>query len=1128
LESDPDGIRREGASRLGDASSLESIVARLFARVEERGEIAIEEACAEDPSRADAIRALAAPLREAGLLTPRPPAAPSGAPVQHERRLGDFRLLREIGRGGMGVVYEAEQVSLGRRIALKVLPPHVTLSPVAIERFRRESALAARLRHPGIVEIHSVGEEDGTHFFSMEFIEGTSLDRVVAQLRRSPRRASSRGHVRSVAGLVKAVAEALDYAHRQGVVHRDVKPSNILLRGDGTPVLTDFGLARAPGLPAVTLTGDFTGTPHYVSPEQALATGRDDVDRRSDVFSLGVTLYEFLTLARPFKGRTVQDVLSSITGKSPRPPHLLNPEISRDLETIVLTAMEKDPARRYATAGEMADDLGRFLEHRPIAARPIGVATRTRQWVRRNPLVSALLGAVLLLLASIAAVASFSALRLKWQRDEAIGLRERAERAEADGKEKLRRALLAQASAVRLRDRAGRRAEALAAVAEAAAIRPGEDLRNEAIASLATVDLERRFRLDVPQEFGYEFSGDLEICASSDESGRVTLRRFSDGAAIASLEGSGTPAWVLRLDPSARLLAAKYHARSDFAGAWVTLFDVASGAAILEIPRGTAPVAFDFDPSGRLFATAFADGSLSVHDVRLRRETGRFKATARPHSLAFHPTGRSVAISSLERRAVEIRSTETGEILETLALRSVARGVAFDGSGRLLACAGADFTVSVFELATGGPPRVLEGHEAESVAVALDPRGEKLASVGWDDTLRLFDIATGKEIVVAPAIGSCVRFGPDGRRVAFCAATSEVEVKEIVGEDEYRPLRGHRGPGKSPWMVAISEDQSLVASCGDDAVRIFEAAHGREIATLPAPQTQAVLFHPGGKLLATYGLGGLRLWPIAPDPAATSEDAIVIGPPRAIEPIPGGDGHLAFTPDGRTLAIVNRERGLLFTIDGGGGSEPRLVGRRRGMGKVAISPDGRWAAAGLWGGSDGDDVSVVFDLAGNVAPRSFPARRSQVAFRPPDGSLLVASARDGYVVLETESLRRVREIPSERNLQLSPLSFTADGRILAVATGDASIHLLDAATFDRIAALEPPNGLVASYLAFGRDGSRLAVAGRDGSRASAVWDLRRIRGSLRAMGLDFEPPLSGASPRPAASPASATVRLGTF
>lgn len=323
--------------------------------------------------------------------------------------LGDFVIQGEIGRGGMGVVYDAQQTSLRRRVAVKVLRGHLTLDARALERFRREASITARLHHRGIIDIHEVGEEGGVHFFSMERIEGTSLDRVIGRLRREapasderldaespplPELESapvgSRAYIETAVLLVARVADALEYAHQAGVIHRDVKPANILVRPDGTPVLTDFGLAREQGLPSVSVTGEFAGTPHYVSPEQAMAH-RVQVDHRTDVFSLGATLYELLTLRHAFQGASSQEVFAKILTKEPAHPRRLNRPLAPDLVTILFKSLEKDPDRRYSTARELAEDLRAFIEYRPIRARRAPRWRRVERWIHREPLRASLL-----------------------------------------------------------------------------------------------------------------------------------------------------------------------------------------------------------------------------------------------------------------------------------------------------------------------------------------------------------------------------------------------------------------------------------------------------------------------------------------------------------------------------------------------------------------------------------------------------------------------------------------------------------------------------------------------------------------------------------------------------------------
>jgi serine/threonine protein kinase len=318
-------------------------------------------------------------------------------------RLGDFKIIQEIGRGGMGVVYEARQVSLKRKVALKVLPEHLGFSREAVLKFRREAEAGGRQQHPGIVAVYAIGEHEGSHYIAQELIEGghTLADRI-EELRKAGELPV--GYFRNMASLIADVADALQHAHTSGVIHRDIKPSNILITREGVPKVTDFGLAKVEDALALSRTGDLAGTPYYMSPEQA--SGRaSGIDLRTDVFSLGVTLYEVLTLKRPFEGKTSHEVLKNVVYHEPSDLRKLNPRIPNDLAVICLKAMEKEPKRRYPTMDEFSEDLRRYLQGEVILARPSRAVTRAVKRMRRYPALSAAVGvaalALLLLLLSV-------------------------------------------------------------------------------------------------------------------------------------------------------------------------------------------------------------------------------------------------------------------------------------------------------------------------------------------------------------------------------------------------------------------------------------------------------------------------------------------------------------------------------------------------------------------------------------------------------------------------------------------------------------------------------------------------------------------------------------------------------
>jgi hypothetical protein len=377
--------------------------------------------------------ALGAPKRPAA-----PPPGAAAEPGLPWERLGDFRLLRRLGAGGMGMVFEAEQAPLGRTVALKVIRPHLRTSPEAMERFRREARAAARLRHPNIVAVLSAGEQEGVRWIAMDLAPGEGLDGILA-------RARDRGEPVPPARAARwgaRLARALEFAHARGIVHRDVKPSNVRVGPDDQPLLLDFGIARDEDA-ASTITGPFLGSPHYASPEQIAGLRSDG---RVDVYGLGATLYECLSGAPPFPAGTVDRVIHRVLTEDPRPLRGARPGIPRDLEAVVLRALEKNPEGRYAGAREMAEDLEALLEFRPVKARPAGLGRRLRSWARARPALASAaatgIAAALALGAFLAVSAREAAMRTRREAaGEVAAARERLEafrrgRAQADEAEK--------------------------------------------------------------------------------------------------------------------------------------------------------------------------------------------------------------------------------------------------------------------------------------------------------------------------------------------------------------------------------------------------------------------------------------------------------------------------------------------------------------------------------------------------------------------------------------------------------------------------------------------------------------------------------------------------------------------
>ncbi len=473
--------------------------------------------------------------------------APDDGVVRHLRGAGElpgedtprgsvpgYEILAELGRGGMGVVYKARHLELNRLVALKMVLAGSHAGPIALVRFRQEAETVARLQHPNIVQVYEVGTRDGLPYLALECVEGGNLAQKTAGVPQPQREAAS---------LVELLARAVDYAHQNGIIHRDLKPANVLLTVSGAPKLSDFGLARRTGDEhGMTATGAVLGTPGYMAPEQANAQGTA-FGPRTDVYGLGAILYYLLTGRPPIQAATPVDMIRQTLECEPIRPTRMQPGIARDLETICLKCLQKDPGRRYASTAEAADDLRRFLADEPITARPVGRPERVWRWMRRNPGWAGMGGVVALLLLTLAVGGSVSAVWLRKERDSA---RLAEHRAQCQAFE----ALVSQAKAGRFSRRVGQRFETLRAIGEAVAMLPDlelssedvqarcDELRDLAIAALTLADIRQVGEIDWP-EGSLVFDVDLirGLCLRGDVRGNVFLFRLRDGAEIARLPG---------------------------------------------------------------------------------------------------------------------------------------------------------------------------------------------------------------------------------------------------------------------------------------------------------------------------------------------------------------------------------------------------------------------------------------------------------------------------------------------------------------------------------------------------------------------------------------------------------------
>jgi tRNA A-37 threonylcarbamoyl transferase component Bud32 len=618
--------------------------------------------------------------------TPEDSTAPPPAPAAPPRRVAGYEVLEEVGRGGMSVVYRARQAHPARLVALKVLLVGGHADAERRARFLAEADAIARLQHPHIVQIHEVGEHDGLPFLALEYVAGGSLAQQLGGGPLLPRAA---------AALLELLARAVDFAHEHGVVHRDLKPANVLFAPDGTPKITDFGLAKHQR-PDLTATGVVLGTPGYMAPEQAAGKGKQVVGPPADVYALGAILYECLTGRPPFLVATSLDTLAQVLTEEPVPPRRLNAQVPRDLETVCLKCLQKDPRHRYASAQDLADDLGRWLRGEPVRARPIGLPGQAWRWCRRRPAVALLTASVASLLVAVAAIAALATWRL---REEA----NRARAAEREANERLVQSYLDQARASRQSGRMGQRFGSLEALAKAAELARSlgldagriRELRNEAVSCLALTDL--RVRQQWPAEDNpfwdflvvqlgspVAFDATLQQFACADAQGIVRVRQVGSDRDVARLPAPTpfTGCIYPSFSPDAHFLAVNYCLPDQTVDCLV--WDLAGGRAVRRFAPAEGVFLLGFSPDSRYLVTSRVDTSVGLLDLAGGSER-LLKLGQRMDRVAFRPDGRRMACSCRFTHEVRIVDLDTGEIVKSLAPRAELWALAWSPDGRLLA-----------------------------------------------------------------------------------------------------------------------------------------------------------------------------------------------------------------------------------------------------------------------------------------------------------------------------------------------------------------------------------------------------------------------------------------------------------